>query len=155
MNSGAKITSIPPGQRVEPPHHDEQDREADDEVDERDEDGSERKQRAREVDLRHEIEVRGQAHARARERGCEVLHREDAGHHEHLVLHAPGREVRETAEHDDVDGGREDGHEDGPGDPQEGLLVAHDHVAPDERAEQLAEVPELGEIEARPARRRP
>ena len=103
MNSGAKSTSIPPGQVSYHAHHDEQDREADEEVDERHENRSEREQRAREVDLRHEIEVRGEAHARARERGCEVLHREDAGHHEHLVLHAPGREVREAAEDDDVD----------------------------------------------------
>ncbi len=68
--------------------------------------------------------------------------------HEHRVLHVAGREVRELSEHDDVDGGGEDRHEDRPGDAEERLLVADDDVAPDERAEQLAEVPELGEIEA-------
>ena len=75
--------------------------------------------------------------------------------HEHLVLHAPGREVREPPEHDDVDDRREERHQNRPRDAEERLLVADDEVAPDERPEQLAVVPELGDVEVRPARRRP
>ena len=67
--------------------------------------------------------------------------------HQDLVLHVPGREVRELPEDDDVDDGREDRDEDRPCDPEERLLVAHDDVAPDERPEELAVVPELGDVE--------
>jgi hypothetical protein len=59
-------------------------------------------------------------------------------------------EVRELPEDDDVHERGERGYEDRPRDPEERLLVAHDHVAPDERPEELAEVPELGDVEARP-----
>ena len=63
----------------------------------------------------------------------------------------PAGKFANLPEDDDVDDRREDGHEDRPGDPEERLLVADDDVAPDERPEELAVVPELGHVEARPA----
>ena len=60
-------------------------------------------------------------------------------------------EVCELPEDDDVDGRREDGHEERPGDPEERLLVADDDVAPDERPQKVAVVPELAHVELRPA----
>ncbi len=79
----------------------------------------------------------------------EVLHREDAADHEHRVVQAAVGEVRELPEDDDVDERGEGGHEDRPRDAEERLLVADDDVAPDERPEELAEVPELGDVEVR------
>ena len=57
-----------------------------------------------------------QAHARERQRGGEVLHRQDAGDDEARVGRAARREVRELPEHDHVDRRGEDGHEERPGD---------------------------------------
>ena len=66
------------------------------------------------------------------------------------IRHASRREVREAAEDDDVDRGREDRDEDRPRNAEERLLVADHDVAPDQRREQLAEVPELRHVEVRP-----
>ena len=63
------------------------------------------------------------------------------------------RELGELAEDHDVHGGGEDGDEDRPGDAEERLLVAHRRRA--RRAGTgLAEVPQLGDVEVRPAPRR-
>ena len=74
--------------------------------------------------------------------------------HEARVRRLAGGEVRELPEDDDVHGRREDRDEERPRDAEEGLLVADDDVPPDERPEQLAEVPQLADVEVRPARRR-
>ena len=57
----------------------------------------------------------------------------------------PDGKFAKRAEDDDVDGRREDGTRIAQAMPEERLLVPDDDVAPDERPEQLAEVPELGE----------
>ena len=64
-------------------------------------------------------------------------------------------EVRELPEDDHVDERRERRHEDRPRDAEEGLLVADGDVAPDERPEELAVVPQLADVEARNPARRP
>ena len=55
----------------------------------------------------------------------------------------------------DVDERRERRDEDRPGDAEERLLVADGDVAPDERPEELAVVPELADVEPREPARRP
>ena len=63
--------------------------------------------------------------------------------------------VTELPDHGDVDGRGEDRDEKCPREAEERLLVAHLHVAPDEREEQLTVVPQLAEVEVGPARCRP
>ena len=135
------------------PHQDEQHGKADDEVHERHGDPAEREQSPGEVHLRDEREVRQQAQARQAESRREVLHRQHTGDDEARIRRRARREVRELPEDDHVDQGRERRNEDRPRDAEERLLVAHGDVAPDERPEELAVVPELGDVEARdPAR---
>ena len=57
----------------------------------------------------------------------------------------------ELAEDEREDDHRQERLEDRPGDADRRLLVADLDVAPDERAEQLAVVPELADVEVRPA----
>ena len=141
--------------RVVLPDEDDEHGQTDDEVDERHAHPAERQQRPREVHLRDERQVREQAEAREAERRREVLHRQHAGDDEDRVRGRARREVRELAEDDHVDERREHRHEDRPGDAEERLLVAHGDVAPDERPEELAVVPQLADVEAREPARRP
>ena len=64
------------------------------------------------------------------------------------------RELRELAEDDDIDGRRQRWDEQGPSDPEERLFVADDDVTPDEPQCDLAVVPQLPDVEVRPAFRR-
>ena len=143
---------LPAGRpRVVLPDEEDEHGQADDEVDERHAHAAEREQRPGEVHLRDEREVRQQAQARQAEGRGEVLHRQHAGDDEAGIRRRARREVRELAEDDHVDERRERRDEDRPGDAEERLLVAHGDVAPDERPEELAVVPELADVEARDA----
>ena len=147
---------LPAGRpRVVLPDEKDEHGQADDEVDERHTHPTEREQRPREVDLRDEGKVREEAEAREAESGGEVLHRQHAGDDEAGVGGVARREVRELAEDDHVDERGERRHENRPGDSEERLLVADGDVAPDERPEELAVMPELADVEAREPARRP
>ena len=151
MKSGAVERLPARGPRVVLPDEEDEHGKADHEVDERHADAPEREQRPREVDLRDEREVRQQAEAREAEGGGEVLHRQHACDDEAGIRRRARREVRELAEDDHVDQRRERRDEDRPRDTEERLLVADGDVAPDERPEELAVVPELADVEAREA----
>ncbi len=113
----------------------------------------ERQEDPREVDLRHEPAIGHDARAGEPHRAREVRPRQERRVREDRIRHAVRREVGEPAEDEREDDHREEGLEDRPGHPDGRLLVAHRDVAPDERSQQLAVVPQLPDVEVRPARR--
>ena len=132
--------------------HDDEDREGDREVDETREHGGDRRREPREVDLAQQVRVADEARRRLRHRARE----ERPGHEAGEVERQPGDpgllrvRVEEERHHDH----QEQRLEDGPGDPERGLLVADEDVPPGEEEEELAVAPELAEAEAGKALRR-
>ena len=93
-------------------HHQRHEHEqTDHEVDCGNEHSSDGKQHPRKVDLRDEVDIGDETRAGKGQRGGEVLHREQAREDEDRVLDIRVRKLRELAEDDDVDGGREHRHE--------------------------------------------
>ena len=136
-------------------HQPHENRESHDEIDDWHQGGSRRQQHAREVHPGHERNVRDDAPARRRQRGREVRPEQESGIDEDRVLLALGGEVRELPEDEREHDHRQERLQDRPRDADERLLVANLYVAPHEAAEQLAVVPQLAQVEARPARGRP
>ena len=135
-------------------HHADEHGEGDDEVDRSREHGGDRNGEPREVDLGDELLTRDDAVRRLGEPIGEERPGYQGGEAEERVGDAVGRHTgeatEEQAEHDHA-------HErldDGPEEPEHGLLVPNSHVPPGEEVQQLAEGPELSEPERAPACRR-
>ena len=86
-----------------------------------------------------------------RDGGREDGPRKERRAREDRIWNAVRGEVGELPEDEGEDDHRQERLDHRPGDPDRGLLVAHRDVPPDEPAQQLAVVPELRDVEVRPA----
>ena len=111
------------------------------------------KKDAREVDLSDECPVGDEASARKRDRGGEVCPGKQRRVREYRIRDAVRGEVRELPEDECERNHRQERLQDRPRDADRRLLVANGDVAPGEPEQQLAVVPQLGDVEMRPARR--
>ena len=130
-----------------------QDEERDAEVDEPAEHGRDRDHQAREVDLGQQVGVADEADAGTREGAGEELPWQQPGEAEDRVGHI-GRgalDAERPVEDDGEDDHRQKRLQDRPRNAHDGLLVAHEDVAPGEEVEQLTVGPQLACIERRPA----
>ena len=124
-------------------HHADQDKEGDAEVDQASHHRRKGDKEAREIDFRQEVRVAHEAHARTRQRSGEELPWQQPGEAEDGVGQ---RRVGAFHADDLVEDHREDNHgekglQDGPGDTEHGLLVAHEDVAPGEEVKEFAVSP--------------
>ena len=145
---------MPGGRDAVDGHQPEQHDEGDAEVDQPREHGRDGDDEAREVDLGEQVGVAHEAQSRSVTGAGEEVPGQQAAEAEDRVrarrragLLIPQRLVEDDREDDH----REERLQHGPGDAQHRLLVADEDVAPGEEVEQLAVLPELAQLERRPA----
>jgi len=139
-------------------HHREQNRRCDQQIDQRRERGGHRDDQTRKVDLREQVSLGDHAEGRLLQRLGEEQPGQQAGVGEDRIRNPIGGDLRDLAEDDGEDHHRdqrrqqrpENPENQRPENPENRLLVAHGHVAPDQKPEQLPIRPQLLEVDRAP-----